>query len=494
MGLSLDAITPAAIRLAFIENARNRLRSYFPDKGRFRRELYPRHLEFFEAGASRRARGLIAGNQVGKSTAGSYETSLHLTGQYPGWWIGKRFNHPVKAWAAGLSTSKVRDSVQRELMGQMTRELGEPTDQVIGVGTGMIPADSIIGYRMRQGTADAIDTVHVRHATGGVSTLTFKSYESGIDSFSAEKLHVIWLDEECPKGIWIECLIRTITTGGVVFLTATPLLGMTELMVEAMDLYRVQQPLAMPSTDTYVVMASWDDAPHLTEEAKADLISKIPLYQRDARMRGIPQMGAGAVYPIAESEVIVPPRIIERHWPRCFGLDVGWKRTAAIWLGRDPDTGVTYAYHEYYRAGEEGMTPSVHAAAIMGPGKWIPGVIDPAARGRSQIDGRQLFQMYTDLGLNITAAKNAVEAGVYEVHEALAQGQLKIFSTLTNFREEFRLYRRDEKGKIVKERDHLQDALKYAWVSGRDVMVPKPFEGPPTGFAVRHGGPMGFVR
>jgi hypothetical protein len=191
MGLLLDAITPAAIRLAFIENARNRLRSYFPDKGRFRRELYPRHLEFFEVGASRRARGLIAGNQVGKSTAGSYETSLHLTGQYPGWWIGKRFNHPVKAWAAGLSTSKVRDSVQRELMGQMTRELGEPTDQVIGAGTGMIPADSIIGYRMRQGTPDAIDTVHVRHASGGVSTLTFKSYESGVDPFSAKKLHVI---------------------------------------------------------------------------------------------------------------------------------------------------------------------------------------------------------------------------------------------------------------------------------------------------------------
>jgi len=109
-----------------------------------------------------------------------------------------------------------------------------------------------------------------------VSTLTFKSYESGVDSFSAEKLHVIWLDEECPKAIWIECLIRTITTGGVVFLTATPLLGMTELMVEAMDLYRVQEPLRSQSTDTYIAMATWDDAPHLTEQAKADLMSKIP--------------------------------------------------------------------------------------------------------------------------------------------------------------------------------------------------------------------------
>ena len=140
------------------------------------------------------------------------------------------------------------------------------------------------------------------------------------------------------------------------------------------------------------------------------------------------------------------------------------------------------------------MTPSVHAAAIMGPGKWIPGVIDPAARGRSQIDGRQLFQMYSDLGLSITMANNAVEAGVYEVHEALAQGQLKIFNTLINFREEFRLYRRDDKGKIVKERDHLQDALKYAWVSGRDVMIPEPVANPQAISNVRRGGPMGFAR
>ena len=138
--------------------------------------------------------------------------------------------------------------------------------------------------------------------------------------------------------------------------------------------------------------------------------------------------------------------------------------------------------------------PSVHAAAIMRPGKWIPGVIDPAARGRSQIDGRQLFQMYTDLGLNIATANNAVEAGVYEVHEALVQGQLKIFSTLTNFREEFRLYRRDDSGKIIKERDHLQDALKYAWVSGRDVMIPEPVAQPAVTSTFRRGGPMGFAR
>jgi hypothetical protein len=104
------------------------------------------------------------------------------------------------------------------------------------------------------------------------------------------------------------------------------------------------------------------------------------------------------------------------------------------------------------------------------------------------------FRCIPILGLNITTANNAVEAGVYEVHEALVQGQLKIFSTLTNFREEFRLYRRDGNGKIIKERDHLQDALKYAWVSGRDVMIPEPVAQPAATSILRRGGPMGFAR
>jgi len=497
MSLSLDAVDPEALRLAFLDNARNRLRAYFPSQGRFRRELYPKHLEFFEAGRTRRARAFVAGNQVGKSTTGAYETALHLTGRYPAWWTGKRFYHPIKAWAAGLTGPKVRDSVQAELMGQLARELGEPADKVIGVGTGMVPADSIVDYRMRQGTPDAIDTVRIRHESGGISTLTFKSYESGVDIFSAEKLHVIWLDEECPKEIWVECLLRTITTGGIVYLTATPMHGMTELMVEAMDLYREQIPLRTPrplaeqfstedeyknaeatwtkhQTATYVVMATWDDAPHLTEQAKADLLAKIPPYQRDARTKGIPQMGSGAVYPISETEIAIKPFPIPKHWPRCYALDVGWNRTAAIWLARNPDTGQVVAYHEYYRAGEEGMSPSAHVVAIQAPGKWIPGVIDPAARGRSQVDGRQLIQMYRDLGLHIVEAENAVETGVWDVFEAFTQGQLKVFETLKNFFAEFRLYRRDDKGKIVKQKDHLQDALRYGWESGRKIMKAEP--------------------
>lgn len=223
------------------------------------------------------------------------------------------------------------------------------------------------------------------------------------------------------------------------------------------------------------VMVSWDDVPHLSKAQKETMWAGIPPWHRDARSKGVPQLGAGAIYALPESDIIVNPYPIPAHWLRSYGLDVGWNRTAALWTARDPDTGGVVAYDEYYRSKAE---PSIHAAAIHSRGKWIPGVIDPAARGRSQHDGQQLLQMYKDLGLDVEAADNARETGVSKVWEMLSTGQLKIFSTLANTRSEMRLYRRDEKGQIVKQNDHLMDALRYDVMSGLARAIMEPFNRP----------------
>ena len=220
-----------------------------------------------------------------------------------------------------------------------------------------------------------------------------------------------------------------------------------------------------------VVLATWDDAPHLTQQVKDELWAALPPHEREARSRGIPSLGAGAIYPVPEEDILVADFPIPAHWVRAYGLDVGWKRTAAIWGALDRETDILYLYSEHYRGDAE---PSVHAHAIRARGEWIPGVIDPAARGRSQVDGRQLLQMYTDLGLALDAADNAVESGIYQVWQRMSSGRLKVFRSLTNYLEERRLYRRDEKGRVVKERDHLQDATRYLVMSGIDRMVPVP--------------------
>lgn len=223
----------------------------------------------------------------------------------------------------------------------------------------------------------------------------------------------------------------------------------------------------------YLVIADWDDVPHLDEDEKRMLLDSTPPHLKEARSKGIPSMGAGAIYPIPESDILVEPFEIPYYWPRAAGLDVGWNKTAGVWGAVDRNAGTAYLYSEYYRGEAE---PSVHANGIRARGDWIPQAIDPASRGRGQRDGEQLFQDYLDLGLNLIAAENTVEAGIYTVWEMLSTGRLKVFNTLKNWLMEYRLYRRDEKGKVVKQNDHLMDATRYFAVTGIHyaVVEPKP--------------------
>ena len=45
----------------------------------------------------------------------------------------------------------------------------------------------------------------------------------------------IWLDEAPPMDVYGECLIRTATTNGIIMLTFTPLLGMSEVVLQFMS-------------------------------------------------------------------------------------------------------------------------------------------------------------------------------------------------------------------------------------------------------------------
>lgn len=223
----------------------------------------------------------------------------------------------------------------------------------------------------------------------------------------------------------------------------------------------------------YVGTCTWNDVPHLSEKAKEELWNSIPVFQRDARSKGIPQLGSGAVYPVPEADIVCDPIELPAWYRHVYALDVGWNRTAALWGALDPETDVLYIYAEYYRGQAE---PAVHAAAIKARGDWVPGVIDPASRGRSQHDGEALFDAYKGLGLTLAPANNAVEAGIYEVWTRLSTGRLKVFKICQNLLAEYRIYRRDEKGKIVKENDHLLDGLRYMCMSGIQIATIRPYQ------------------
>lgn len=432
--------------------------TYYPDTGPLRRELYVKHLEFFRLGARFKQRLALCANRVGKTEGmGGYEVTCHLTGIYPDWWEGHRFTKQIVCWVSGETAKDVRDSIQLKLCGPMH-----------DLGTGLIPGDRIDRHTAKSGVPDAMDTLYVKHASGKLSSITFKSYDQGRESFQAADVDLLWLDEEPPLSIYTEAVTRTMTTLGLVLLTFTPLLGMSETVLQFLP----GGEIAERQDDTRsVLMATWDDAPHLTDEMKRAMLDTYPAFQRDARSKGIPQLGAGAIYPVPESDFIVEPFEIPAHWPRAYALDVGWNRTAALWGALDRETSTLYLYSEHYRGQAE---PSVHANSIRSRGEWIPGVIDPAARGRGQTDGAQLLTLYRDLGLELIEADNSVEGGIYAVFERLSGGKIKVFRTLQNWLSEYRLYRRDEKGKIVKVNDHLMDDTRYLVVSGLAIAITKP--------------------
>lgn len=388
---------------------------------------------------------MLAANRVGKTEGvGGYELTLHLTGQYPAWWTGRRFNRPVTAWAAGDTGITVREIIQRKLFGPIGNW-----------GTGLIPGDLIERTVRGAGLPDKLDSAYIRHVSGGASSLVLKSYDQRRESFQGTEQDVIWLDEEPPLDVYTECLMRTMTNNGMVMLTFTPLLGMSEVVLSFLPGGKITDK---PDATKFVVMATWDDAPHLDEEAKKELWDSIPPYQRDARSKGIPQLGSGAIYPVPESDLLVDPFAIPIHWPRGYGMDVGWNYTAAVWGAHDRQNDVLYLTGTYKRSQAE---PAVHVHGIKAPGDWIPGFIDPASRGRGQKDGSQLFHDYSQLGLKLALADNGVESGLYAVWNRMSTGRLKLFRNLGNWLEEFRLYRRDEHGRVVKENDHLMDATRY---------------------------------
>jgi phage terminase large subunit-like protein len=452
--------------LALLEERERRswgrkIEKYFPDEGPLRRDLYPKHLTFFETGKTHLERAAIAANRVGKTTLSAFETTLHLTGLYPEWWVGRRFNHPVEWWAASDTSETTRDILQLEFLGKIDH-----------IGTGMIPKDCILGEpSRRRGVADAIDTVRVKHVSGGESSLSFKSYDQGREKFQGTKKHGISLDEEPDMRIYTECLTRLMATDGsgedgTMICTFTPLKGMSAVVLSFLN---------EPNPNRFVLTMGFDDAPHLSEESKAKLLASYPPHERDARSKGIPQLGSGAIYPVPESEIIVDDFPIPDHWPRGYGLDVGWNRTSGGFHAWNREADIIYRYSEHYRGQAE---PSIHADAIKARGLWIPGVIDPAARGRSQGDGKQLLQIYKDLGLDLEVANNAVEAGIYEMWQRLSTGRYKVFRSCQNFLTEYRLYRRDEKGRIVKGNDHAMDESRYFVMSGltRAKVKPAPKE------------------
>lgn len=220
----------------------------------------------------------------------------------------------------------------------------------------------------------------------------------------------------------------------------------------------------------WYTQVSWEEVHHIDEKSKAELLATVPAYQKDARSKGVPVLGSGLIYPMAETDMRVADFPIQDYWKRAWSFDTGWNWAACVWGAYNPEAKITYIYAVYKRGQAD---PATHVEAIRARGTWIPGVGDAA--DINKLDGRQMIQIYRDdYKLDMVLPVKAVEAGLYKVWCALAAGQLKVFSSCAQWFEEVRFYARDEQGNIIKKNDHLMDATRYLLMNGMERAVAVP--------------------
>lgn len=465
-------------------DSKNMFYRMYPDEGElgpyWNRRLYGKHLQHFRAGRRFGERVLWGGNRTGKTHSGAYELTAHATGEYPSWWEGKRFDEPVRALAAGEKNETVRKVIQEKLLGGVVSD-GRGRNWV--KGTGMIPEDRIVRETIeyRTGFPHLVDNMEVRYRDSRYerSLVRFQAYEQGVSSYEGISLHYVWLDEEPPEVIYNEVLARVIDTEGILSLTFTPRQGSGVSGVVMRFLPEDMKPEEYHGVGggTHITRISWDDVPHLSERAKGRARQSYSAEVRKLKEHGDIELGSGRIYPMDLSKASYDSVQFGQGWSRVYAIDPSDTVTAALWGCLDREQDILYIYSEYYsvRPGDSRVPPSVHAQAIKARGEWIPGVIDPAARGMRASDGEMLVDFYRSLGLDLSLADNSVQSGLEAVYDRLATGRLKIWNGLPNFRTEFNLYRRDEKGNVLKKNDHLMDCLRYIVMSGTNLARSKSF-------------------
>ena len=408
---------------------------------------YQKQIDFCNAGKEKREILLLAGNQVGKTEIGAYKVTCHLTGIYPDWWQGERWDRPTRGWIAGQTSLVVRDVQQKKLCGEPGVEAA--------FGTGMIPKELLIDKSLARGITDAYDTIQVRHVSGGISISKFKSYEQGRAKFQGETLDFGWCDEEPFEDVYSEFLTR-LNEGGRIFTTFTPLQGRSKVVLRFLEEH---------SPDRIVVNMSLDDVTHFSAEEKKKRVSGYSSHERDARERGIPTLGSGAVYTFSEN-IIREDQIMHLppHWVKLWGIDFGIGHPfAAVLAAWDKDTDIIHIIHAFK---QPDLLPMMHAAAMKNIAAGVPVAWphDGHQRQQGSDTAEELYAVYKRHGLVMLPDHAAFEGGGYsreaavlEIQERSMTGRFKVASHLSDWLSEFRLYHRKD-GLIVRQEDDIMSA------------------------------------
>lgn len=406
----------------------------------------------------KKKRLFLGGNRSGKTVGGATETIWWLTGKHP------YIETPTPPVRGRCVTVDFLNGLALIVKPEVARWL--PSSELQG------------------GSWDTAYDRELRILTlENGSELEFMSMDQDVDKFAGTSRNFIWFDEEPPRDIYVECLLRLVDTEGSLWMTMTPVDGMSSWVYD--ELY---VPAKSPETDVGVTEVDMFDNPHLNHGEIDGILAGLTKEELAIRKGGKFVQISGLVYKHFDPDLhLIEPFDPPKTWMHVAAMDHGFNNpTAWLWAAISPD-GVIYIYDEHYQSGE---IVSHHAKTVHeynAKHKRVPDyyVGDPSIRNTDPITGTSILLEYMEYGVPIILGNNDQKAGINRVSRYLTglAGKPKLYVTknCTNLIREIARLRwstwavksmrsdKNKKEEQHKKDDHACDALRYLIASRPEV-------------------------
>ena len=415
------------------------------------RRIHKKQMAFHKC--KKRNRWVFGGNRSGKTECGAVETVWMARGVHP----YRKNRKDVFGWVVSLSQQVQRDVAQKKVLSYLR------PDQIVDI--------CMLSGRKDSPASGVIDQIVVRNELGGTSVIGFKSCDQGREKFQGSSLDFVWFDEEPPKDIYEECLMRVLDRKGDIFGTMTPLKGLTFLYDE-IYLNRRNNP------EVWYEFMEWADNPYLSKKEIALLERTLDETALQARKFGRFAAREGLVYPeFDESVHVIEPFDVPKDWQDTISIDPGLKNPlSAHWYAADYD-GNVYVVAEHYRAGEDVDYHAARIREISAALGWkrdaqgrVRALIDSAAGQRTLASSKSVSELFYERGILVDPrVDKEMFSGIARVKSYLKRGNgmpdLYIFSSCPNLIWEMKGYFWGKGDHPEKRDDHALDELRYYLMS-----------------------------
>lgn len=397
-----------------------------------------------------RNRWVFGGNRTGKTECGAVETVWTARGVHP----FRENRKDVNGWIVSVSYEVQREVAQAKILQYLSRDW--IVDIIMQTGRRDCPENGVI------------DSIIIKNVFGGLSKISFKSCDQGREKFQGASLDFVWFDEEPPKDIYEECLMRVLDRKGDIWGTMTPLKGLTWVYDEIF-----LNPHSSP--EIWYTQIEWTDNPFLDSAEVERLISSTDADMQESRRFGRFKENRGLVYPEFNPEKhIIEPFNVPVEWQYSLSIDPGLNNPLSCHFYAVDGDGVLYVVAEHYEAEKDIDYHSKKIFELAEKIGWekrsgrLVSLIDSAANQHTLAGSKSVAELFFDRGILVNTKVNKdLFSGIERLKSMFnsTPPKIYIFKNCVNLIRELKSYWWAEGDRPRKCDDHSLDELRYLVMS-----------------------------